>query len=88
MFENKKYANDSKTRTDALPFVFLQFSVSQKTKSKIGAFFFFFLRLPVLHVKPNINHNGDCYCKGLQHTGVNLMLQKRKLIASVGIFVI
>lgn len=65
------------------------FLFHKRQKARLGHFsFFFFLRLPVLHVKPNINHNGDCYCKGLQHTGVNLMLQKRKLIASVGIFVI
>lgn len=87
MFENKKN-NNIIYITDALPFVFLQFSVSQKTKARLGHFSIFFLRLAVLHVKLNINHNGDCYCKGLQHTGVNLMLQKRKLIASVGIFVI
>lgn len=36
-----------------------------------------FTSMPVLSVKPNISQEGDCCCKGPQHTDVNVKLKMR-----------
>lgn len=66
-----------KTKTDQFPFVFFQFSVSQWGSVKLRHFLQFCIVLSCLWSQiSRIYQEGDCCCKGLQHTDVNLMLKK------------